>query len=77
MLGFTFYGAQSAKSEGDLASIPIILFLNGGPGSSSQIGNFEELGPIKLVQEGGKIVQKPNEYSWTKSKLFILFQCYK
>lgn len=34
-LGFIFYGSEKAKSEAELADYPTLIWLNGGPGSSS------------------------------------------
>jgi len=42
---------------------PIILWLNGGPGSSSVIGFLQELGPLLTNATGGL---QYNPYSWTK-----------
>lgn len=34
-LGYIFYGSQKAKSPAELANYPTVIWLNGGPGSSS------------------------------------------
>ena len=34
-LAFIFYGSQKAKTEDDISKYPTIIWLNGGPGSSS------------------------------------------
>jgi len=39
------------RSEGLESKAPLVLWLNGGPGSSSQIGNLIENGPLKLVKD--------------------------
>jgi carboxypeptidase C (cathepsin A) len=44
-LSFIFYGREHT-SQADLSKYPILIWLNGGPGSSSQLGNFMELGPF-------------------------------
>lgn len=70
-LGFTFYGRQGVKSLVDLKNYPTILWLNGGPGSSSQIGNLQELGPLQLIRDGDLKIVK-NNYTWA-TKYNILF----
>lgn len=65
-LAFTFYGKQGA-SVSDIKKVPTLIWLNGGPGSSSQIGNFMELGPFWVTpsdQEPWTIVKNNN--SWVK-----------
>ena len=40
-LSFIFYGKQNESDYRALSKYPTIIWLNGGPGSSSQIGNFQ------------------------------------
>uniref|UniRef100_A0A0A9XBU1 Venom serine carboxypeptidase n=1 Tax=Lygus hesperus TaxID=30085 RepID=A0A0A9XBU1_LYGHE len=51
--------AQSTTPE----NIPVILWLNGGPGASSLFGAFGELGPYKL---GPDADLSRNKHSWIK-----------
>ena len=52
-----------AMAERDPASAPVVLWLNGGPGSSSLLGFLTEEGPL-LINATGGLMQNP--YSWTK-----------
>lgn len=53
-----------ALAEGDdWESKPLVLWLNGGPGSSSILGFLQELGPLLLNNTGGFM---ENPYAWTK-----------
>lgn len=64
-LSFIFYGALGAAAE-DLKHIPTVIWLNGGPGCSSQFGNFYELGPLHVNQtSSGSFYFTPNPYAWT------------
>lgn len=52
-----------AMAEGDSMTKPLLLWLNGGPGSSSILGFLTELGPYLMNATGGLM---ENPYAWTK-----------
>jgi carboxypeptidase C (cathepsin A) len=47
----------------------IVLWLNGGPGSSSLLGWLQEIGPLLLNATGGLM---NNPYSWTNAGVNLL-----
>ncbi|KAF4688068.1 hypothetical protein FOZ60_003183 [Perkinsus olseni] len=49
---------------------PVVLWLQGGPGTSGLIGFFLENGPVRAVQAEGKLVE--NSQSWHKNATFIV-----
>ena len=52
-----------ALADEDPLDKPTILWLNGGPGSSSILGFLQELGPLLINATGGLM---KNPYSWTQ-----------
>ncbi|KAF5192056.1 Carboxypeptidase [Thalictrum thalictroides] len=62
---YTYYEAQKPISP--LPQTPILIWLQGGPGCSSMIGNFYELGPWRVTSsydEHHIPILKPNPGSW-------------
>ncbi|CAH7682581.1 carboxypeptidase Y [Phakopsora pachyrhizi] len=61
------------ESKNQPKSDPLVMWLNGGPGCSSQLGALMELGPCR-IQEDGEGAQ-PNPDSWNRnSNLLFLDQ---
>lgn len=66
-LFFWFFPAQ----KDNWLDLPLLLWIQGGPGSSSMYGLFEELGPFASYPEG----LKSREYSWNiENNLLIIDQ---
>lgn len=59
-LHYWFLESQSSPKDD-----PVLLWLNGGPGCSSMLGLFTELGPF-LINDDGKTLRL-NPYSWNKN----------
>ncbi|KRX08530.1 hypothetical protein PPERSA_13011 [Pseudocohnilembus persalinus] len=65
--GFIFWGAMAADGEIDqLKNYPNLIWLQGGPGGSSQFGNFVEMGPI-MVDGTKDFTYTYNPYSWNQN----------
>ncbi|TXG57045.1 hypothetical protein EZV62_018358 [Acer yangbiense] len=61
---YTLYEAQTPTSP--LNQTPLLIWLQGGPGCSSMIGNFLELGPWRVKQHLGGVDVEPNAGSWNR-----------
>lgn len=55
-------------AENDRKHAPVMLWLQGGPGASSLIGLFTEVGPFKFIS-GKKLIKR--KYTWSKSHNMI------
>ncbi|CAN4121562.1 unnamed protein product [Withania somnifera] len=65
---YTYYEAQKPRTP--LYETPFLIWLQGGPGCSSMLGNFYELGPFRvsssLRHNVGHLVLEPNPGSWNR-----------
>ena len=62
---------QTTRSDIKATEAPVVLWLNGGPGSSSILGLMEEWGPLILNATGGL---SPNPYAWTNLANVVLLE---
>jgi carboxypeptidase C (cathepsin A) len=68
----TFFWFFESRASPETA--PLTIWLSGGPGSSSMIGLFEEIGPCEIVQlPNGSYSTQPRLWGWDRSSnlLFI------
>ena len=62
----TFFWFVEARTNSSTA--PLTIYINGGPGSSSMVGLFQENGPCRVVEiEEDKLGTQPNEWGWDRS----------
>jgi len=60
---YIHYWFATSTLENDNDDIPVVLWLNGGPGSSSILGFLQEVGPLLMNNTGGLM---DNPYAWTQ-----------
>jgi hypothetical protein len=66
----TFFWFVEARENSNTA--PLTIFMNGGPGSSSLIGFFQENGPCEVVQlADGSYGTIPRLWGWDRSSNMI------
>jgi len=65
-LFYVFYSCRNLKAGQVAKDVPIVIWLQGGPGASSFMGNFMEFGPYRLEKDSatGKYKEVVNERSW-------------
>ena len=61
---FWFFPAISGNG-----SAPLLMWLNGGPGSTSMYGLFNEMGPFSVGQDGATLV--PRAASWNNEYAMV------
>jgi cathepsin A (carboxypeptidase C) len=66
-LFFTFFESRDKPAED-----PVVLWINGGPGCSSMLGMYQELGPCTIVDPTHINGTKVNPHSWN-SKANVIF----
>ncbi|KAF4577502.1 hypothetical protein EYR40_003042 [Pleurotus pulmonarius] len=59
----------AARNNPDTA--PLALWFNGGPGSSSMIGLFQENGPCRITNDSSTVVNNPFSWNTNANLLFI------
>ena len=57
---YSLFGAFGHSIKVGDPRVPLIIWLQGGPGASSQFGAFTEMGPIRIVDGKASSFQ----YSW-------------
>jgi len=68
--GHLFYTFFEKSGPPATASTPLLIWLNGGPGASSSLGNFLENGPYRL-QPNGSLTENPT--AWNTMAHIIYF----
>jgi carboxypeptidase D len=71
---YFFYWLFEPEGNYDKDTVPLIIWLNGGPGCSSMDGLFLENGPFRLEMDEDENYQiKAAEHSWHKSPAYTLY----
>ncbi|RMD40760.1 hypothetical protein DV735_g4358, partial [Chaetothyriales sp. CBS 134920] len=66
----TFFWFIEAREEPEAA--PLTVFLNGGPGSSSMVGLFQEVGPCQVVEiSDSQLGTVARDWGWDRSSNII------
>ena len=68
----TFFWFVEARNNASIA--PLTIYINGGPGSSSMVGLFQEAGPCEVVEIAqGRLGTQSRDWGWDRASniLFI------
>ena len=66
----TFFWFIEARTNP--SSAPLTVYLNGGPGSSSMVGLFQETGPCEVIEIAeGVLGTQPREWGWDRSSTIL------
>ena len=66
----TFFWFIEARQAPEIA--PLTIFINGGPGSSSMVGLFQEVGPCQVVEIAkGVLGTKSRDWGWDRSSNIV------
>jgi carboxypeptidase C (cathepsin A) len=60
------------ESQGDPSKDPLVIWFNGGPGSSSFLGFFLENGPYKIEGNNTDVKLKANPFGWNKNANYVM-----
>ncbi|KAF7526247.1 hypothetical protein G7054_g10830 [Neopestalotiopsis clavispora] len=63
---FWYFESRSAPQ-----ATPLVIWLNGGPGASSLLGAFHEIGPCSVSEDGKSTTRNPNSWTNFANMLFI------
>jgi vitellogenic carboxypeptidase-like protein len=61
-----FFPSQDGNS-----SAPVLMWLNGGPGSTSMYGLFEEMGPFNVAADGKTLIPRNTTWNLHYAMLFV------
>lgn len=59
---YTYWGAEGRDINS--TDVPLIIFLQGGPGSASQFSGFNYIGPLKVMGTGDNLHVERNQLGW-------------
>lgn len=59
---YTYWGVEERDMHS--AEVPLIIFLQGGPGSASQFSAFNYIGPLKVMGSGDGLRASRNYLGW-------------
>ena len=59
---YTYWGAESRNMND--TDVPLIIFLQGGPGDASQFSTFNYIGPLRVVGKGDNMHAEITHLGW-------------